>query len=840
MKNENKIMSNQLSRLLNIGINKNYFSISLDSKRITYTYQGKSYKFSDPEELVRAEYYVELIEKYQYRQSRIDFEIVVPRRTPSDIADIVIYEDDEKLKPFIVIECKRDGISDSEFEQAIEQAFGNANSIRSPFNGTVAGNTRRFFDVKNSAPNERTKNIIADIPINYGKVQEYRFRKGDENWDIKPVEKEELIRLLEKCHNTLWDGGKMQPTEAFDELSKIIFVKVRDEQTARRKGDPYDFQIKSHETPDGVHKRIIAIYDEAKKDDPDVFSENILSVPSKLFTVVNHLQGVDLSRTDLDTKGVAFERFMEDFFKGKQGQYFTPREIVNFIVQSCELTNRTKVIDPSCGSGGFLLYALDYIRQQAGEYYDVGTDHHFKYWHDFAANNLYGIEVNERIARVAKMNMIIHDDGHTNVICSDALEQHSKIQAINQKFKKNEFDLIITNPPFGASVKKEEKPYLSSFTLGKDNKDKTRKTQKTEVLFIERCWEYLKAGTGKIAIIIPDGILTNTTLKYVRDFMVSKFQIEAIISLPQVTFAHYGAGLKSTILLMRKLGENEKLSDYDVFCAIANEVGYDSTGRKSKTDLPDILSRFNDFKNGVNCYTNMTYVKKLSQLNNNRLDAYYYSPMFEDILKEIRKSKHPLKRLADVCVSNGISTGKTPAKDDYSESPSDPKIVKVAALKSGKVNFDLVEFVNPDCIATRLVNEGDILILGAAHQAEYLGKNPCIVEIPQHLKDEEISFVGELVNVRADVSKVNPYYLLQLFNTRNYFLLINREKRGQTSHLYPKDLLNLLIPVPLDIDGLNENALRYKKNYSKYEDYVKKANDILNQCYLEFEKEYLN
>lgn len=827
------------TELIEIGIKKGYISFTPDSKRITYIQQGKTYRFTDPEEFVRAEYYVELIEKYQYQPKRIDLEIVVPRRTPSDLADIVIYEDDEKLKPYIVIECKRDGISDAEFEQAIEQAFGNANSIRAPFNGTVAGNTRRFFDVKGFAPNEREKNIIADIPINYGKVQEFRFKKGDANWDIKPVHKEELIRLLEKCHNTLWDGGKMQPTEAFDELSKIIFVKVRDEQTARKKGDAYDFQIKTHETAESVHKRIISIYNEAKKDDPDVFSENILSVPTKLFTVVNHLQGVNLSKTDLDTKGVAFERFMEDFFKGKQGQYFTPREIVSFIVNSCNFNNRTKVLDPSCGSGGFLLYALDHIRQQASEFYDDDSAEHYRYWHDFAANNLFGIEVNERIARVAKMNMIIHDDGHTNVICSDALELHSKIQAINQKFKENDFDLIITNPPFGATVKKEEKNYLGSFDLGKDNTGKIRKTQKTEILFLERCWQYLKYKTGKIAIIIPDGMLTNTTLKYVRDYMASKFQIEAIISLPQVTFAHYGAGLKSSILIMRKLDKNEKVKDYDIFCAIANEVGYDATGRKSNTDLHNILAKYKEFLNGKTFYEDEIYVKKLSQLDNNRLDSYYYSPMFEKIIAEVGKSKYKLKRLEDVCVADGIFIGKTPAKDDYSESSSDPKIVKAASLKTGKVNLELVDYVQPEQAPNRLIQDGDILILGAAHQAQYLGKNPCIVEIPEELKDEEIGFVGELVNVRADKNKINPYFLLQLFNTRNYFLLINREKRGQTSHLYPKDLKNILVPVPDDIKELNKSADRYKQNYAKYEEYVKKANEILENAYKEFEEQYL-
>jgi len=821
------------------GIEKGYISITADNKKITYTHQGKTYKFTDPEEIVRAEYYIELIEMYQYQPQRIDFEIIVPRRTPSDLADIVIFEDNKKLKPYIVIECKRDGISDTEFEQAIEQAFGNANSLRAIFNGIIAGNTRRFFDIKNFAANERRKNIIADIPINYGKIQEFRFKKGDINWDIRPVHKDELIRLLEKCHNTLWDGGKMQPTEAFDELSKIIFVKVRDEQTARKNGEPYEFQIKTYETDESVHKRITSIYKDAMQEDPDVFSENVLSLPAKLFTVVNHLQSINLSKTDLDTKGIAFERFMEDFFKGKQGQYFTPREIVNFIVNCCNLNNKLKILDPSCGSGGFLLYALDYIRQKADEYYDENTADHYKYWHNFAASNLFGIEVNERIARVAKMNMIIHDDGHTNVICSDALDFHVNIHKINQHFKENSFDLIITNPPFGANVKKEEKKYLGTYNLGKDNSKKIKKTQKTEILFIERCYQYLKYGTGKIAIIIPDGILTNLTLKYVRDFIIENFQIEAIISLPQVTFAHYGAGLKSSILFLRKLGKKEKLNNYNIFFAIANEVGYDATGRKSKSDLPIIIKKYKEFLNGKNYSENYYFVKKLSSLNHNRLDSYYYSPLFDKIFLKIKKTKYKLKRLEEICVKDGIFIGKTPAKDEYSESPNDPKIVKVASLKMGKVKLDRLDYVQPEYAPTKLIEDGDILILGAAHQAQYLGKNPCIVEIPEELKNEEIGFVGELVNVRVDKSKINPYFLLQLFNTNNYFLLINREKRGQTSHLYPNDLKNILIPVPDDINELNESAKQYKIKYEKYESYLKEAQDILLRTYNNFEEKYL-
>ena len=157
------------------------------------------------------------------------------------------------------------------------------------------------------------------------------------------------------------------------------------------------------------------------------------------------------------------------------------------------------------------------------------------------------------------MNMIIHDDGHSNVICSDALERFNKIQSINQKFQENSFDLILTISPFGATIKKEEKPYLNDFIFGKNNQGNDRKTQKTEILFIERCWEFLKEGSGRLAIILPDGILTNKTLKYVREFIEGKFEIEGIFSLPQVTFAHYGAGLKSSILILRKRNKKKKL-----------------------------------------------------------------------------------------------------------------------------------------------------------------------------------------------------------------------------------------------------------------------------------------
>ena len=361
-----------------------------------------------------------------------------------------------------------------------------------------------------------------------------------------------LSAPLEKCHDTLWQGGRLEPTTAFNELSKILFVKIRDEKQPRHDGVPYDFQIKTHERPKSVADRIKGLYQEAKAQDPQVFTEDIRVDDSRLFSVVNHLQGINLNATELDVKGVAFERFLGSYFKGDMGQYFTPREVVEFMVKMVAPHHEDLVLDPACGSGGFLLHAMDYILKEASEFYPEDPRAHYIHWHDFAEKRLFGIEVNDSIARVAKMNMIIHDDGHSNVIGNDALVNFDILYNQHRDFKKETFDLILTNPPFGAVVKKEESPYLNDYNLSKG-----KASQKTEILFLERCFDFLKWETGKLAIILPDGILTNSSLQYVRNYIEGHFQILAVVSLPQTAFSHYGAGVKPSILFLRKFSEAE-------------------------------------------------------------------------------------------------------------------------------------------------------------------------------------------------------------------------------------------------------------------------------------------
>jgi type I restriction enzyme M protein len=587
-------------------IAKQYVAITGEGlkQRITYTAVNHSEGFSDPEEQVRAEYWAELIFRYGYEPARIGVEVPVPDRTPKDAADLVVFNDDARTRPFAVVECKRDGITDAEFAQAVEQASGNGTwaKFRALYVGVVAGQTRRFLDFSEKyGVLEREANIIADVPRQYGRPEEWRFRKGTAD-DIQPVSKEALIATIKKCHQTLWGGGRLSPPTAFGELCKLLFVKIQDEKALRKAGEPYQFQIKTHEPSRKLAERIKLIYEAARLKDPQVFTDTIRIDDATLRTLVSHMESISFSKTDLDTKGVAFEQFMDGFFKGDFGQYFTPREIIAFAVEMMQPKADELVLDPACGSGGFLLYALDHVRREAGEYQADGSPQHYMHWHDFAEKRLFGVEINDEIARVAKMNMILHDDGHSNIIGDDALDRLEgiRVRTGNNGFADDRFDLILTNPPFGSQITLTERPYLRDFVLGnqvnREGSSKPRANQKTEILFVERICQFLKPGTGRAAVVLPDGILTNSSLQYVRDFLQERFQLLAVVSLPQTAFAHFGAGVKASLVFLRRRGPNETLSDDEaVFMAAPESIGYDATGRKCENQLPQVAEQYRAF-----------------------------------------------------------------------------------------------------------------------------------------------------------------------------------------------------------------------------------------------------
>ena len=576
---------------IQIGIEKGLISLNDDMSRITYVHQKKERNYNTPEEKVQAETFLRLILDYNYPENRIKQFVPVTMGRDIREADIVVYADNMCLTPYILVECKRQEVSEAEYQQAIEQAYSYAYALPSDvkYVWVTSGIKSDYFEVDKS---QNTRNQLPDIPqFGVDSIATYKYvygaqylpeEKGKQKFfDLSVIDQSELTRRFKQAHEAMWAGGQLNPSEAFDELDKLIFCKIWDERKARNIGEPYDFQIitvsKTEERDerkrrlienDNLYNRVKALYEEGRKRDAEVFRDNIRLTPEKIRTVVGYLESVNLGETDLDSKGRAFETFMGSFFRGNFGQYFTPREIVDFIVDVLPIRNDSKVLDTSCGSGGFLLYALNKVRNQATEYYpNYKNDAKqyakwFPYWHDFAQNNLYGIEISEQISRAAKMNMIIHDDGHTNVVTSDGLISDEQLftKTKNQGFKYGTFDFIITNPPFGSSIRQSEQAYLKTYQLGKKEEDwlavkstaeSIRDSQNTEVLFLEQDYKYLKEG-GYLAIVLPDGILTNSSLQYVRTQIEDWFRIIAVVSMPQTAFAANGAGVKSSVLFLKK------------------------------------------------------------------------------------------------------------------------------------------------------------------------------------------------------------------------------------------------------------------------------------------------
>lgn len=591
--------TNKMKKIISEGEKHRIIRLSEDLSTITYVNQNITRNYNNPEERVQAEAFCELVIKYKYPIEQVKLYVKIMVGASCKEADIIVYSDAECRKPHIIVECKKSTVTEQEFKQAVGQAYSYA---------FATAGTLKYLWVTSGIKNEYysfdkevdSREIVPDIPrYRVNKLANYKFaknggktREGQELLPLVQVEEAELTNRFKQAHQALWGGGELNPSEAFDELDKLIFCKIFDEKKKRDDGEPYDFQIikvepKSRdkrdiekadkETSENLLRRLVSLYEEGKnigerKNDTEIFREGIKLNAAKARTVVGYLEGVDLLHTDLDSKGRAFETFMGSFFRGDFGQYFTPRNIVSFIVDSLPINENSKVLDTSCGSGGFLLHALDKVRHDARKFYKVKENESepiecYEQWHEFARCNLYGIEINEQISRTAKMNMIIHDDGHTNVVTADGLisPEDLRKKVRNDGFTENTFDFIITNPPFGSIIKQTEKAYLHQYNLAikevdwlnPNSKVSLRPSQSTEVLFIEQAEKYLTEG-GYLAIVIPDGILTNSSMQYIRDYISDAFRIVAVISLPQTAFSANGAGVKSSVLFLKKYSSDEK------------------------------------------------------------------------------------------------------------------------------------------------------------------------------------------------------------------------------------------------------------------------------------------
>ena len=577
--------------------------------------------------------------------------------------------------------------------------------------------------------------------------------------------------------------------------------------------------FKSAQSPTEVFKRIKAIYINAKHEHEDVLNGDISVSPEVVFSCVKHLQELAINNIDVDTKGIAFELFMKkDFFKGDRGQFFTPRNIVWFAVNMMQ-PNR-EMLDPACGSGGFLLNAIDYVRTYAEQNY-IDKLEIYNHWHKFAKDRIFGIEINEPIACLCKQNLILQDGGYTNIINTDSLDTIDRLQSFNKRFKKNYFDLILTNPPFGATVQSSQKDYLKHYILG-NTKNKPRKSQRNDVLFIERCIEFLKPETGKMAIVLPDGIFNNSSLKYVRNFIMETCQILAVVSLPHYTFIPYGTGTKTSLLFVRKKG-NETLGNYSIFMAIAEHVGYDATGRETpdKNDLPEIFKQYREFEQtqSVPDWKNQLFLINRDELGDGdgclRIDPQYYKPEF---IKNCYKVKNiPNKQLGKLI--------------HFSKETSSPRALftkKFPYIEIGGIDIKTGEIKNISemkisCAPRRakmVVRENDILISTTAPSRGAI----CLID---KRFDGYIASTGFAIarKVKDEINRNYLFYALRFDSTLKQFE--QRSSGGSYPTITKDELQKALVPLPpqetqIRIVELMDRVYAFKKQNET------KAKQLLN------------
>lgn len=422
------------------------------------------------------------------------------------------------------------------------------------------------------------------------------------------------------------------------------------------------------------------------------------------------------------------------------------------------------------------------------------------------------------------MNMIIHDDGHTNVICNDALSSFSELSSKNEGFMENHFDIVLANPPFGASIKSKDVTYLDSFELGK-NKDKERNTQKSEILFVERCIKFAKKGTGRIALVLPEGLITNCSLQYVRDYIIQNCQILASISLPESAFSHFGAGIKSSVLILRRKNDDEAMKDYPIFMAVAKYVGISSTGREEDNELFSekeecifnqwLLYQANPYayKATKNCYVqNLTDIKEDGPFNATR---YIWSPIF-------RIKPENIEKIASI-----VNEKIKPSDDENSFNTF--AWIRMDEIPNNPVRLDDITFCLGQEIegSLKVVKEGDILLarLGPSML------NRKIIVVPKIEKECAYIIASPEFIVIRPYNKEDSYYITAVLRTDTMLKYMYSRTRGGTPSRYrldEDDFKKMLFPV-LHPAKRKIEADKFAKAMNSYYDIVKKAEqDLIN------------
>ena len=550
-------------------------------------------------------------------------------------ADIVIWksEQDKKDKKaaFIVVECKAENVKVR--VEDYYQGFNYASWAHAEFFVTTNEKETKYFNVDPAYLPQKLDEVVA-IPT--AKDVDDAARIEQIKNQTKLFTRDEFTKTLRACHNIIRNNDKLSPEAAFDEISKLLFMKIRFERD--NKGmkvftkQEYLDAAQNHEKNVRPGLKGTDLYalsymqflfrttKEFFKDDRLFDDKDEINIRENSFIqILEKLETFNLSDTQDDVKGIAFEEFLGTTFRGELGQFFTPRTIVDFMTEILDPQEGEIICDPTCGSGGFLIKAFEYVREkieadirskkdslrlsiEGNDYDALPEDKQVKISHSIdkmqaalnteldtgiegsrmyqlSRNCIYGTDANPRMARTSKMNMIMHGDGHGGV------HHHDGLLNVNGIFEER-FDVILTNPPFGQNVdrgqliseadkftdeemkKKYGAAYDEALKQVDDHigesllslYDLGKTSTLTEVLFMERCLRLLKKG-GRMGMVLPEGVLNNKNLQAVREYFEGKAKIILICSIPQDVFIAAGATVKPSLVFMRRFTNDEE-SEY--------------------------------------------------------------------------------------------------------------------------------------------------------------------------------------------------------------------------------------------------------------------------------------
>lgn len=605
------------------------------------------------EEDVKIKFLVPYLRERGYDEKCIDYEVAIEvhegRKRKKIFADAVVYSSAKRKAPVLLCETKHpnEPLSKAVREQAI--SYARLLDSIAPLVLITNGSQTQVFHVV-------SKTRLPELPARADLDKDIlKFVLSNEQQDaLRREAKHELFiiddvktfkSILRSCHNEIRNNEGLDPTAAFDEMSKVMFCKLYEEKE-NPKGNRFRASV-FDDSLDRLHFNVVQkILDEAKEKPgySEIFDSDA-RIGLKDRTVrklVGLLESYDLGLTAFDVKGEAFEFFLGETFTGGLGEYFTPRNIVEFMVEAMDPKIGEKIIDPFCGTGGFLIYAFETISEKI-RLNEFSKQEKERWRLELSNRSLFGTDWKERTSQACKMNMMVHGDGSSGVF------KHDGFLDISGRVEEGAFDLCLTNPPFGSIETDPET--LNRFELGSGRNSSDR-----VILALERCLRLVKPG-GRVAIVVIDGVLNNRSTRYVRDYVKRHAWVRGIISLNKETFEGYGSRAKTSILFLERKEQPDGGEQQSTFMAIAHNTGLAPNGDQIPgNELPDILMDYRAFLRGEKELEQ----HKASWVGNvdDRLDAEYYAEpgalvdvdvgsVRTEISRRIKESESVVRELTD-------------------------------------------------------------------------------------------------------------------------------------------------------------------------------------------------